>query len=412
MLQRIIGLVLVVAGVLAAACGVASATVWRPDDTVVAKTTYAGDDTLLVTDPGVLDLVDEDVTIRATTTGDQPVTLAIGRDVDVRGWVGDDPYVRVTGLSDWDTLATASGAAPTSSPSASADPTRSPSPSTSPDASAGATPSATPEASADATADAEKKQPAAGPDPAGSDMWFSEASGKGSASLHWTGREGRWSLVAAGVGKDASAPTLQLTWPRTVTTPWLWPGIVGGVVLVLVGGYLVLRSLRRKSSGRRDSTGATGATSAFGPAASGAADGAVSGTDVTATSVVLTRRELRERAAREEAARAAEAASQRSGLRGWLTGQIPVVRQEPTATDASDEPGTPAADGDAPASATRRSTRETSASGDAWRRTWGFGASGAKSAPKGEGSTGAGDAEKATGDAERSTDGDTEGDGR
>ena len=72
--------------------GVASATVWRDSDTVVATTAYTGDGTMLVTEPGVLDLVAEDVTIRATAPGEQQVTLAIGREVDVTGWVGEDAH--------------------------------------------------------------------------------------------------------------------------------------------------------------------------------------------------------------------------------------------------------------------------------------------------------------------------------
>ena len=51
MLQRILGGVLVLVGLVAAALGVASATVWRDTDTVVATAKPTGDGTLVVTFP-------------------------------------------------------------------------------------------------------------------------------------------------------------------------------------------------------------------------------------------------------------------------------------------------------------------------------------------------------------------------
>lgn len=214
MLQRILGVVLVLAGLGGAALGVASATVWREADTVVATGRPAGDGTLVVTDPGVLGLVNSDVTVTATGPDDQPITLAVGREADVLGWVGDDAYTRITGLTDWETLGTAAVAA-------------------------GA-------AEEEAEGEAAEEEPAVGPNPAGSDMWVAEASDTGSATLRWSDTPGRWVLLAAGVGEGAQAPTLELTWPRTVTTPYLWPGVGGGAVLVVVG-LLVLLAARRRS---------------------------------------------------------------------------------------------------------------------------------------------------------------------
>ena len=66
MLQRVIGAVLVALGVLSAALAVASATVWRPDDVVTASSTSGGAATLLVVEPGVLDLVSDEVTVDRT----------------------------------------------------------------------------------------------------------------------------------------------------------------------------------------------------------------------------------------------------------------------------------------------------------------------------------------------------------
>ncbi|MCK9795824.1 hypothetical protein M1843_18935 [Isoptericola sp. 4D.3] len=215
MLQRILGGVLVLLGLAAAALGVASATVWRDTDTVVATATPTGDGTLVVTDPGVLGLVGGDVTVSATVPEGQKVTLAVGRDVDVAGWVGNDPYSRVTGLSDWENLSVAAG-----------EPA---------DAEAGT-----------------NEPPESGPDPAGSDMWVAEASDENSVTLRWSDRPGRWTLLAAGVGEGAQAPTLELTWPRNVTTPYLWPGIGVGVVLVGIGAVLLVLGGRRVRAQRAD----------------------------------------------------------------------------------------------------------------------------------------------------------------
>lgn len=225
MLRKLLGTVLIVLGLLAVGLGVASATVWRQSDTVVATATPQGDGALVVTDPGVLELVDDSVTVRATVPDGGTVTLAVGRDVDVAGWVGDEPYTRVTGLSDWDALAVAAG-----------EPTASPSP----------------------AAEGEEAEPAApsGADPANNDMWVAQASGEGSATLRWSDQPGRWSLLAAGVGEGAQAPTVELTWPRTVTTPWLWPGVIAGVVLVLAGLAVLL--VRRRRRGAKAAPGRTG----------------------------------------------------------------------------------------------------------------------------------------------------------
>jgi hypothetical protein len=248
-LRKLLGTVLIVLGLVAAGLGVASATVWRQSDTVVATATPQGDGALVVTDPGVLELVDDSVTVRATVPDGGTVTLAVGRDVDVAGWVGDEPYSRITGLSDWDALAVAAGG-PTASPS--------------------------PTAEGEDAEPAEQAEPS-GADPANNDMWVAQASGEGSATLRWSDQPGRWSLLAAGVGDGAQAPTVELTWPRTVTTPWLWPGVIAGVVLVLAGlAVLLLRRRRRGPRATPDGAGEsappTGTTPATGDAGTAGAE--------------------------------------------------------------------------------------------------------------------------------------------
>lgn len=220
MLQRVIGAVLVVLGLLSAGLAVASATIWRPDEVVTASSTSEGAATMLVVEPGVLGLVSDDVTVTARRSDGGEVVVALGREVDVRGWVGEDAHLSVTGLASWDTLATQLVPGSTTPVEPGDDVTTEPS-------------------------DDESATPApvvgtsglVGPDPSGSDMWFTSASGDGSAGLpEGTALDdGRSMLLVASVGDGAPAPVLTLSWQRDVSVPWLVPGLVLGGVLVIVG---------------------------------------------------------------------------------------------------------------------------------------------------------------------------------
>jgi len=217
-------------GAVALGLGIASATVWRPSDTLVAQAQGAPGTSLLVTDPGVLDLAADEVTVRASATSGT-VVIALGRSADVDAWVGDDAYTRVTGLAGWHVLATekvAASAPEAGDPAAdaagdpAADPAAVPDPAAEPDSAAVPDPAAEPDPAADAA-----------PDPAGSDLWVHEASGERAATLELTRQDGRWSvLVAATAG---GVPSVALEWPQVVTTPWLVPGVVVGSLLLLIG---------------------------------------------------------------------------------------------------------------------------------------------------------------------------------
>ncbi|WP_300768380.1 hypothetical protein [uncultured Bifidobacterium sp.] len=99
--------------------GVLNATVWRPATDITAAVRISGT-RYVVTDPGVLGLVDSSTRLRATATdASSTVCVALGSAQDVMGWVAGSTITRVTGMSNWTTLSTESYEAPSSDSSAS-----------------------------------------------------------------------------------------------------------------------------------------------------------------------------------------------------------------------------------------------------------------------------------------------------
>ncbi|MCC2310083.1 hypothetical protein [Cellulomonas chengniuliangii] len=326
MLHRLTAAVLSALGLLVMGLGVASATVWRGDDVLVATATPDDGTQLLVADPGVLEMAGDPVTVTVEASGDTPVAIAIGRDTDVAGWVGQDAHLRVTGLAAWDQLRTEEVEGSTPAPTAE-DVAEEPE----------APPAEGVEAAPADEAAAEPAVPAA--DPRGSDLWVAEASGNGSATLTWTDEPGRWSLLVASVGSEP--PTLTLSWPRTVTTPWLVPSLAVGGLLLVVGILLGVRQWRR---GRRGATEAE-----WHPVHTGAIP-AVTGTVGSQAPTALTRRQLRELQAagpgvraRDERQEPSEAATRPgpSAPAASPSAQPSAWADRPGATSAS-SPSTPA----------------------------------------------------------------------
>ena len=295
MIRRIVSVIATVLGLVVIALAVCSATVWRPSATVQATLAQTPDQHYVLTEPGVLGLVDSSVSITATAEG-RPVFLAVAYTVDAKAWLADDPYLSVTGLTDWNTLSAVpvTERCETTDP-ATADPAQTASP--------GAEATAGTQAPADgATADSTGSGGScttladSNADPSQADLWLKTASGQGTATLDNV-VEPDTVLLAATDG-SGPAPRITLSWPRAVSTPWLVPGIILGGLLLLAGvfGLLIDIQMRRADSQRRERAAERAARRATADSVSTAGLPRVEDPDRP-----LTRREVREKERAEAA---------------------------------------------------------------------------------------------------------------
>ncbi|WP_174721942.1 hypothetical protein [Actinomyces qiguomingii] len=235
MKRRILSVIIAVLGLITIVLAVCSATVWRPSSTARASLAQSPDQHYVVTEPGVLSLVDSDVEVTATAaSADQRVLIAVGHAQDVEAWLASDPHIVVTGLTDWDTLS--SDVVTTSCPQDGAAPTAS-------DAAGESTAQAQDPASADADGCTALENSNA--DPADSDLWITTKSGTGSATLELD-TAGSDLVVLLATDGSSNAPQMTLSWPRHVSTPWLIPGLVLGGLLLLVGVFLFLIDIQMR----------------------------------------------------------------------------------------------------------------------------------------------------------------------
>lgn len=101
------GIVTPIFGLLAVACivlGVLNATEWKPNTSVTASASVSGG-RYIVTDPGVLPLVDKQTKLTVSASGSSAdICVVVGSAKDVAGWIAGESYTRITGLTDWATL--------------------------------------------------------------------------------------------------------------------------------------------------------------------------------------------------------------------------------------------------------------------------------------------------------------------
>lgn len=341
MTRRLISAAAAVAGLIVIVLAVCSATVWRPSATVTATLASRPDQPYLLVEPGVLGLVDSDVTVEAQASG-QTVTLAVGYSRDARSWLADDPYVAVTGLQSWSTLASQvvtercpeASVTGTASPSVTATTTDSPSNEASVTATDGDQDAS---ASQDGGESGCTELTSSGADPAGGDVWQLTASGQDAASLTLDATDPDLVVLAA-AGGSAPAPQLTLTWPRRVSTPWLLPGLVVGGVLVCLGVFGLLMDIQIRHADAQRRRRAAERAARLASADSVATLGIPALNDPNRP---LTRRERREKERAEAAGE--QWVDPRTGRLSAPASQVPDVPQAPEAHGSSEGASAPVA---------------------------------------------------------------------
>ncbi len=176
-----------------ALAGVGNATIWKPNPQVSASLpTSSQKQALAITRPGMFELYDSPTKI--TVAGQGKVALAIGRSADVTAWAADQNYVEVTGQKDDTTLLTQPH-----------------------------------------QGKADPRQPG---EAAGKDMWveYKEVD-TGQIGETWDRSEGAWSLIA---WSEEGNVQLTLQWTQPVSTPWLWPLLIAGLLLMLIGAVVAV----------------------------------------------------------------------------------------------------------------------------------------------------------------------------
>src|SRR5690625_3572163 len=104
-LRRIIAITVIVVGLAVITAAIGSATFWRPDERVTATLPEGPEAPAVITAPGVLNMVNDTVQVRAVgATPETPVLVAMGREADVRAWLDDAPHAEITGLTTWEQL--------------------------------------------------------------------------------------------------------------------------------------------------------------------------------------------------------------------------------------------------------------------------------------------------------------------
>ena len=198
MIRRLLAALLAVLGVVAIVLAVLSATTWRESDELTATLPEEPGTPILLTEPGVLDMAGDEVTITLTADEGEDIWMMIAPTDRVLEWVGDASRTTVSGFETRTELA----------------------------------------ARTDGTEESV-------PHPSTSDLFRGAEEGTGELTVDWTAEEGRWSVFAV-VDGSADAPNLTLTWPREVSTPYLVPGLITGGVLLLAALALLLWPSRRR----------------------------------------------------------------------------------------------------------------------------------------------------------------------
>lgn len=198
-LRSKIAIILAILGLLVLGTGIGQRTIWLPPATLTAAVPVQSTPApLTVIGPELLKTRDGQFTL--TIKSDGPLQLAVGREDDVLGWVGDAAYTGVGGANeDFTELA------------------------------------ATSHAGAESV-----------PDPAGSDMWVSEEKATGELSYTWQAPgHGDWALLLSVDGKAAAPTDLSITVDNEAGTPWAVPLMIIGSALLALAALMFLLALNK-----------------------------------------------------------------------------------------------------------------------------------------------------------------------
>lgn len=193
---------LIVAGLIVGAIGVLQQTIWAPEESITASATLDDPGTLLVIEPGVLNLHDTPATLTVEGEGELTVSQASAENIDM--WVGTTTHSRITGLADESTLAVEK-----------------------------------------AEGDGETA------DPRGGDLFEAQTEGEGEVVLEWDSEPARTAFLIASDGEAPAASAVEIRWPNQADTPWALPLMLIGGILVALGLVLGFMDYRRAQKERQ-----------------------------------------------------------------------------------------------------------------------------------------------------------------
>ncbi|GAA4156797.1 hypothetical protein GCM10022286_07610 [Gryllotalpicola daejeonensis] len=222
--------------------GVAQRTIWAPAASVTAAAEVHSHAPYIVISGATLNANEGQQTLRVT--GASNPFVAYGRTADVKAWIGDEPYTRVSYDQATQSLKSTLVRPGDHSASESGDATATPTPTSTPTASA--TPTAG--ASAKTSELADSIDPKA-PNPAGSDLWLEEFTGAKAATTTMNVPDSVSVIIATDGAHEAPAG-VSLTWPMDTRTPWAGPLIVLGGLLAIAGIVFYILALRHMRRGR------------------------------------------------------------------------------------------------------------------------------------------------------------------
>lgn len=198
-----IAIVLAILGLLVLGSGIGQRTIWLPAAQLTATTPAdVSAAPLTVISPETLKTRDGHFTL--TVKSDGPIQLAVARERDIIGWIGDAAYTQVDGANDdFTALSTQS-----------------------------------------------KAGAASVPNPAGSDMWVSEEKATGELTYTWQAPgHGDWALLLSSDGKAAAPTNISMTVDNQAGTPWAVPLMILGSAMLAAAALLFLIAPRKPKNG-------------------------------------------------------------------------------------------------------------------------------------------------------------------